>query len=159
MNDRVLEEEKDMQSSGDENDPTPRPLGSSPLQQEERKRPAMLPEITPELIKEHEAQLRASTGGVHRGHGVSNGPDMEPTTCCHFICPCQQEDEQGEPDAICGIPYYLFMILAALAAAVTAGTVLAVVYYDPNAELIPSQSPTMTPTSSIGFPSDEPTSS
>lgn len=150
-----VEEEKDMQSLGDENDPWPGPQESSLQQTKER--PKMLPEITPELIKEHEAQLRASAGSVARGHGVANGPDMESPTCCHFICPCHQEDEHGEPVAICGIPYYLFMIMAALVAAVTAGTVLAVVYYDPNAPDNPSQSPTMTPPPSIVFQSNQPT--
>ena len=154
-NDRALvEEEKDFQSSGDEKDQSAAQSGST--QSQSRQRIKMLPEITPELIKEHEAQLRASGGGVPRGNGASNGLDLESPSCCHIFCPCHQEDENGEPAAICGIPYYLFMILAALAAAVAAGTVLAVVYYDPNSHQSPTQAPTMTPTS-LGLQSDQPT--
>ena len=158
INDRALvEEEKDVQSSGDDKDTAPDPQAGT-TQPQRRQRPKMLPEITPELLQEHEAQLRASAGAAHGGHGVSNGTNIGSETCCHYICPCHHEDENGEPAAICGIPYYLFMILAALVAAVTAGTVLAVVYYDPKAPASPTLPPTMPPTSSIVFQSTEPTS-
>jgi hypothetical protein len=38
----------------------------------------------------------------------------------------------NEPKSICGIPYTLFSILLALGVAVMIGTILAVIYYNPN---------------------------
>ncbi len=124
---------------------------------DEKKRPSMLPAVTPELIREHEAQRKAASKAFPRGTTTSSDSEIEPVSCLRFLCPCHHEDENGEPAAVCGIPYYLFMIMAALAAAVTAGTVLAVVYYDPNAGLdptfLPTPSPSMAANSSTISPS------
>ena len=85
------------------------------------KRPNLLPEVTPELVRDHLKQQAAAA--------AKSSPHEDDT----------------EADAICGIPYYLFMILAALLAAVLAGTILAVVYYDPNEELMPPDRSTASP--------------
>lgn len=116
-----------------------------------QKRPSMLPEVTPELIREHEAQTAAARN-FSRGNSMASD-DMAKESYLHFLCNCQSEDEHAEPAAICGIPYYLFMALAALAAAVTAGTVLAVVYYDPSDGVVlpPEYPPSPAPSIEMPF--------
>ena len=54
----------------------------------------------------------------------------------------------SEPKTICGIPYYLVMILSALLAAVTAGALLTVFYRDHNDDLTMMIDATIAPTSS-----------
>jgi hypothetical protein len=117
------------------------------------KRPSMLPEVTPELIREHVAQqqLMAAKNGISQRNGSSRAPSDtsgDKGSYLAFICPCHNHDEDahGEPAAICGVPYYLFMILTALVAAVAAGTILAVIYYDPHSGVQPPEYPSPAPT-------------
>lgn len=138
-----------------------------------QQRPSLLPVVTPEIIREHEFQKKAaqSVNSSRRsrrsnssrmpssGSSSSNNDsqlDHEDGGCLHFVCPlCFTHKHGGEgtahdPPAICGIPYYLFMTMAALVAAVTTGTVLAVIYYDPSdAVQPPAETPTMAPTTLI----------
>jgi hypothetical protein len=133
------------------------------------KRPSMLPEVTPELLREHEAQVRltatmnnkksmtrsgSGTGSSGDPNSSSSSDNQDDVTCLQFFCPCyhHHDDEHGEPEAICGIPYYLFMIMAALVAAVTAGTVLAVIYYDPSDGFQPPEYPSPAPTTMSAAP-------
>lgn len=84
------------------------------------KRPnSLLPIVTPEMEAEYEAEkrLRYSSSRTHE-----------------------------EPPQIFGIPYWLMMALFALFSAVTAGTVLAVLYYDGTPQTsAPTTAPSLAP--------------
>ena len=152
-----LEEEKEsivIEDSSKDNDGF-----STPSRHQRIKQPSMLPALTPEIVEQHQAQKEAATmnsSGRLNAQGASTDSNAAVGTpgCGEAVCcSCYQHDDQHmEPSTICGIPYYLFMILSALAAAVTAGTVLAVIYYDssegiqppspsPSAPLSPTVSP------------------
>jgi len=113
-----------------------------------KKHPSMLPVITPELLHEHESQkkiLNESFGRTNdrstRRRNSNNNNNSTNNNNGVVV-------ERGE-ETICGVPYYLFMILAALLAAVIAGTVFAVIYHNPNEGIQPpSPSPSsLRPTS------------
>lgn len=123
----------------------------------EKKRPSMLPEVTPELIREHEqAQMRKSMSrpGSSFSPSSDSKDDKHGVIQCllYLFCPCHHDEEEedahgGESPTICGIPYYLFMILTALVAAVSTATILAVIYYDPSQGVQPPDHPSPAPTS------------
>ncbi len=83
------------------------------------KQSSLLPVVTDEIMADYVEELRRKT----------EHPDGEDT-----------------PE-ICGIPYYLMAILLALGVAVITGTVLAVIYYDPNGGVQPPEYPTQCPSS------------
>lgn len=157
-----LEEEKEgivIEDSLEDDNGTAANGFSSPSRHQRIKQPSMLPALTPEIVEEHQAQKEAATtnsSGRLNAQGAStdsNAAVATPGFGKAGCCSCYQHDDQHmEPSTICGIPYYLFMILTALAAAVSAGTVLAVIYYDssegiqppspsPSAPLSPTVSP------------------
>jgi hypothetical protein len=106
----------------------------------------MLPVVTEELMSEHLKEQEAKkqknhspNGGRNNDHGNSNNGQEHGNL----------DDE--EPSECCGIPYYLFMTLVALGAAVLAGTVSAVIYYEPDSGVQPP-SPTETETTLLPTP-------
>lgn len=114
----------------------------------ERKSNKRVPELLPAVTPEIEAEYRKEQEARSNGHPGKN---------------------REEPHHVCGIPYYLFMTLVALGVAVIVGTVLAVIYYDPNKfdvtpdtasptlSLIPSMTPTASPTLSLAPTTMSPT--
>ena len=64
------------------------------------------------------------------------------------VDPSHQRPPPSEPKTICGIPYYLVMILSALLAAVTVGALLTVLYRDHNDDLTMMIDATLSPTPS-----------